>query len=234
MHKLIRNKLTLRKDRTFRKKMANNYNTPPNNQEALVFNEDSDFDDLDLTEITERDSDHLPAIDIAFKAVNEIDVLMKKRFSIAKAREGLVYGRHSDQLPPFCNVNLRCKPNLQDTTNNKEFEEKMDKLIKETRDYFISQAIGILDGMFSTLKEEMTTIRRKAKDQIGTGKKAAGEARTLMYKKLGEMRDKEEKELAAFKAEIRYKPTGGYSWNNNSTNSNWSKRRNKDYRQVPY
>ncbi|CAG2252394.1 unnamed protein product [Mytilus edulis] len=169
MNKTGRNKLTLKKSR----KMDSSH--PPLNQEALAIaaNEmnDSDFDDLDLTDL--NDNTGPPPIDIAFEAVNRIEEVMGQRLGIAKAREGMV--------------------------------DQMKNITEETRNTFTDRIIRTLDGFLEEKKETITTIRREAKEKIGTTSKSAGTARSIMYKKIGELKDHNDRKLAEFKAAIRYK-----------------------------
>ena len=179
---------------------------PPPNQEAITdeFN-DSDFDDMDLTDI--RDDSGPPPIDIAFEAVNKIEDIMNQRLYIAKAREGMAYGKTSMNLPPFANFNARCTPDLGTSVANEIFKELMCGIIEESKKGFIDRTIQALDQLLDEKKNAITNIRREAREKLGTGSKSAGTARTLLYKKLGELKDENDKKLAEFKAEIRYKPS---------------------------
>ena len=172
----------------------------PSNQEAL-FEDDSDFNDLDLTEC--NTPNQIPPIDIAFQAIKDIEILMEQRLNIAKAREGMVYGRSSKHLPPYCHVNLKCKPDLGGTEENQRFTNMIDSLIEETQNNFMTKCIDMLDTMIDEKKDKITHIRREAKDKIGTTTKAGGSARSMLYKKLGELKDDNDKKLAEFKTQIR-------------------------------
>ena len=79
----------------------------------------------------------------------------------------------------------------------------MTGLIRATKDKFINDAVAVLDDKYNVIKEEIKTIRKEAKAKIGTSTKSAGEARDLMYKKLNDLTNKDDKELAIFKGEIR-------------------------------
>ncbi|CAG2229570.1 unnamed protein product [Mytilus edulis] len=203
MNKTGRNKLTLKKSR----KMDSSH--PPLNQEALAIaaNEmnDSDFDDLDLTDL--NDNTGPPPIDIAFEAVNRIEEVMGQRLGIAKAREGMVYGKTSNNMPPFCHLNMRCTPDLGNVEMNNLFRDQMKNITEETRNTFTDRIIRTLDGFLEEKKETITTIRREAKEKIGTTSKSAGTARSIMYKKieLNMLKDHNDRKLAEFKAAIRYK-----------------------------
>ena len=83
----------------------------------------------------------------------------------------------------------------------------MNNIIEETKGSFVDRIIQAMDHLLDEKKNALTKIRKDAKTQIGTGSKSAGTARTILYKKLGEIKDEIDGKLAEFKAEIRYKPS---------------------------
>lgn len=212
-----------------RKTMEIEDSTPPNNQEALNMdlNKEPDFEDLDLTDLTENAGK--PPIDIAFETVKSVESLMKERLHMAKAREWLAYGRTSSNLPPFCHINLRCNPDLGNTDNNDIFKELMGNTISETRNLFLDKTIETLDILLKEKKEVITSVRQEAIAKIGQSSKSAGNARKTMYKKLGELKDENDSELAEFKADIRYNTAKRHDrrGNNYEDNNKGMKKRRK-------
>lgn len=202
----------------------------PSNQEALMMNidtknQDSDFDELDLTDCKEKGT---PSIDIAMTAVNKVEKLMKERLTIAKAREGVVYGKTSKRLPPFMHFNVRCAPDLGTIEDNTEFKDLIDKLIEDTETEFLSTVITHLDNKIKDKTNQIAYVRKEAKAEIGTSSKAAGIARTTMTNRIDQIKDKIASELAEYQTHIRC------STRQNSATGYDNKRRNDHRRHGGY
>lgn len=181
----------------------------PSNQEALLLVndnkedqfDDSDFDDLDLKDSNKEKG--TPSLDIAMTAVNKTETLMKERLTVAKAREGLVFGKSSKKLPPFMHFNARCTPDLGTIEDNTDFKEYVDKLIEDTENELLSTVISHLDNIIKDKTNKIAYVKKEAKKEIGTKTKAAGVARTIMKNRIDEIKDAIGKELAEYQTNIR-------------------------------
>ena len=185
---------------------------PPSNQEALFKEDvdfDSDFDELDLTE-ENGESDQQNELDIAFEAVNKIREKYDERLEIAKAREWLVYAKRSHKIPPFCYIKLRCTPNFTKKEVEEAFTKSVQEISEETKNVFYSKTIEVMDKIIREKGEEASTIRKKAKEDIGAKTKSAGEARKTLHSKLNALKDKCDKELNEHKNEIRTVAYSGF------------------------
>ena len=102
---------------------------------------------------------------------------------------------------------MRCTPDLGNVEMNNLFRDQMKNITEETRNTFtdrIVRTLDMLDGFLEEKKEIITTIRSETKEKIGITSKSAGTARSIMYKKLGDLKDHNDSKLAEFKAAIRY------------------------------
>lgn len=187
--------------------MDSDNSLPPPNQEALLQDDDdSDFEDFNtITDVNVNNG--LAPLDIALEAVNKIDKLSRERLYIAKAREGLVYGKSSKNFPPFCHFNLRCNPDLGNSETTLVYKSMMDAVIEETKNGFYERSISVLDNLLDDRKSEIKRIKKDAKKRIGTDVKGAEAAKNTLSEKLSEIKTRMSKELADFQTEIRYKPS---------------------------
>lgn len=190
----------------------NEENPFPSNQEAYMSqqceldssDDDSDIDNLATTDVSDTKNPSIP-LDIAVGAIKAIDKLSDERLELAKAREGIAYGISSDKLPPYCHFNVKCAPDVRNVEINEIVNSAITNIIEDTKKEFLRKVLNELDTIMLEKTNCIKATRKEAKDQIGKKTKSAGEARTMLTKKLEEIKNRNDKIIAEFKADIRFK-----------------------------
>ncbi|CAG2220920.1 unnamed protein product [Mytilus edulis] len=131
---------------------------------------------------------------------------MNSKLAIAKAREGLAYGLQEDgNIPPFCKILLDCRPDLLNRDYSKELVEIWTTKLKETKTTLLTESVKFLDNKISDIDGEIKKKLDNTKTIIGAATKCAGLARSDLAKRFLDMKERQEKDLAEFKTDIRAK-----------------------------
>lgn len=206
-----------------------------------LFNEPMDTDEIDLTlpltDISseakkEEDKTSGDFTDIVSGAIRELKNIMNGKLAIAKAREGIAYGLRDDgNLPPFCKFQLECRPDLMNKDYSRELAELWNQKSREYKHTLLTASVNFLDQKLSTIDVEIRTKLDNTKAVIGVATKSAGMARSDLSRRFLMLKDRQEKELADFKTDIRTKQPKS-SWRR--TNINYRKRQVAKFRGKPY
>ncbi|CAG2211017.1 unnamed protein product [Mytilus edulis] len=171
-----------------------------------------DFDlSLPLTNISsapkkEEDKTESDFSDVVSGAVRDLRTIMNSKLAIAKAREGLAYGLQEDgNIPPFCKILLDCRPDLLNRDCSKELVEIWTTKLKVTKTTLLTESVKFLDNKISDIDGEIAKKLANTKTIIGVATKCAGLARSDLAKRFLDMKERQEKDLAEFKTDIRAK-----------------------------
>lgn len=206
-----------------------------------VFNrEPFDDENIDLsmpvTKITETPKKEEDKTDDDFtntvsSTIKEIRREMDTRLAFAKAREGLAYGLDdTGNLPPFCRINIWCRPTLNERAISDEIKDMWQKKEKSLRESLIKETVEFLDVKLTDINTSITQRLDNAKAVIGVATKSAGEARKQLMRRFMDIKDSNERELNEFKTDIRSK-RDNHGWRRGNIHRFKFKglRRNKTY-----
>lgn len=206
----------------------------PNTQEQFATLQEDDIDfslavtDIKGAEKREEDKTGDDFAGIISTAIKELRAKMDIRLAIAKAREGLAYGlQEKDNIPPFCRIQLSCRPDLLDKSIFLELQEKWNQKEDSIRKTLLTESVEFLDSKLQAINVELKEILDNSKEVIGVASKGAGDARKELVKRFNEMKDNQQKHLLEFKTDIRSRKTS-----NNYRKSGKTKR--SDKRSKPY
>ncbi|VDI34227.1 Hypothetical predicted protein [Mytilus galloprovincialis] len=129
---------------------------------------------------------------------------MDTRLAIAKAREGLAYALQTEgNIPPFCRINLSCRPDVSSKTIYRELQEMWITKESAISANLLTETIEFFDAKLAQVTGEIKKTLDNAKEIIGIASQSAGEARKELHKRFIEMKDNQEKTLLEFKTNIR-------------------------------
>lgn len=209
--------------KTFLQRMSmlslNKSNNKPESASASNMSQDllNDSDKIDLSlpvtninkDQSEKNEEDKTVNDFTKEVSSTIKLLRVKfdsRLAVAKAREGLAYALDEEgNLPPFCKINLYCRPDLQDRSMANQLAEIWSTKERSVKETLIRESVEFLDRKLSDMNSKISETYENANSVIGVASPSAGEARSQLKRRYIDIKERNEKELAEFKTDIRSK-----------------------------